>query len=60
MARKKKVRCKSININEETHTELAKISAVTRIQLLALVDFAIPMLKEKFGIKKWANGDDGQ
>lgn len=52
MARKKKVRYKSININEETHTKLAKISAITRIPLLALVDFAIPMLKEKFGIKE--------
>lgn len=52
MARKKKQIYKSVKISTEVHTELVKVSEQTDIPILALVKIAVPLLKEKYGIKE--------
>ncbi len=52
MAKKKKINYKSIQAKTSTHEQLVKISEETKIPLLALIEIAVPMLKEKYGIKE--------
>ena len=43
---------KSIQAKTSTHEQLVKISEETKIPILALIEIAVPMLKEKYGIKE--------
>ena len=52
MAKKKKIGYKSIQAKTSTHEQLVKISEETKIPLLALIEIAVPLLKEKYGIKE--------
>ena len=52
MAKKKKIGYKSIQAKTSTHEQLVKISEETKIPILALIEIAVPMLKEKYGIKE--------
>lgn len=52
MAKRKKIGYKSIQAKTSTHEQLVRISEETRIPILALVEIAVPLLKEKYGIKE--------
>lgn len=52
MAKRKKIEYKSIRAKNSTHEQLVKISEETKIPILALIEIAVPMLKEKYGIKE--------
>lgn len=52
MAKKKKIGYKSIQAKTSTHEQLVRISEETKIPILALIEIAVPMLKEKYGIKE--------
>ncbi len=52
MAKRKKISYKSIQAKADTHEQLVKISEETRIPILALIEIAIPLLKEKYDIKE--------
>lgn len=52
MARKKKIEYKSIRAKSSTHGQLVIISEETKIPILALIEIAVPLLKEKYGIKE--------
>ena len=52
MAKRKKIEYKSIRAKNSTHEQLTKISEETKIPILALIEIAVPLLKEKYGIKE--------
>ena len=52
MAKRKKIEYKSIRAKTSTHEQLVRISEETKIPILALIEIAVPMLKEKYGIKE--------
>ena len=52
MAKRKKIEYKSIRAKNSTHEQLVRISEETKIPILALIEIAVPMLKEKYGIKE--------
>ena len=52
MAKRKKIEYKSIRAKTSTHEQLVKISEETKIPILALIEIAVPLLKEKYGIKE--------
>lgn len=52
MAKRKKIEYKSIRAKNSTHEQLMKISEETKIPILALIEIAVPLLKEKYGIKE--------
>ena len=52
MAKKRKKVYKTIQATDKTQEELRNIRAITRIPMSALVEIAIPMLKEKYGIEE--------
>lgn len=52
MAKKKKIEYKSIRARTSTHEQLMRISGETKIPILSLIELAVPLLKEKYGIKE--------
>ena len=52
MAKIKKIEYKSIRAKNSTHEQLTRISEETKIPILALIEIAVPLLKEKYGIKE--------
>ncbi len=52
MAKRKKIEYKSIRAKNSTHEQLTRISEETKIPILALIEIAVPLLKEKYGIKE--------
>lgn len=52
MAKRKKIEYKSIRAKTSTHEQLMRISEETKIPILALIEIAVPLLKEKYGIKE--------
>lgn len=52
MARRKKIEYKSIRVKSSTHEQLTKINGETKIPILSLIEIAVPLLKEKYGIKE--------
>ena len=52
MAKRKKIEYKSIRAKNSTHEQLTRTSEETKIPILALIEIAVPLLKEKYGIKE--------
>lgn len=52
MVKRKKIEYKSIRAKNSTHEQLVRISEETKIPILSLIEIAVPLLKEKYGIKE--------
>lgn len=47
---------KTIRVTTEDYNELLKVSNKTKVPLVGLVGFAVPMLKRKYRIKEIVDG----